>query len=96
MARIGVEVVYALPAEQRVVRVELAPGATAIEALRASGLQDRHPEIAGLAPPLGIFGIRVKPDARLKAGDRVEVYRPLRVDPKVARRAKAALRRAGR
>jgi putative ubiquitin-RnfH superfamily antitoxin RatB of RatAB toxin-antitoxin module len=97
MARIGVEVVYALPAEQRVVQLELEAGATAIEALRASGLLDRHPEIAGAEPLLGIFGARVKPDACLKAGDRVEVYRPLRLDPMAARRAKASrARRSGR
>jgi hypothetical protein len=96
MARLRIEVVYATAARQDVVEVMLDEGATAIDALRASGLPESHPGI-GKEGPLGIFGKRVKPDARLQDGDRVEVYRPLQLDPKEARRAKASRkRRAGR
>ncbi|MBS0336010.1 MAG: RnfH family protein [Proteobacteria bacterium] len=96
MARLRIEVVCATPARQDIVEVLLDEGAAAIDALRASGLAESHPEI-GKDPPLGIFGKRVKPDTRLQDGDRVEVYRPLQADPKEARRAKAARkRRVGR
>ncbi|MCE9661166.1 MAG: RnfH family protein, partial [Burkholderiales bacterium] len=84
-----IEVVCATPARQDIVEVLLDEGAAAIDALRASGLAGSHPEI-GTDAPLGIFGKRVKPDTRLQDGDRVEVYRPLQLDPKEARRAKAA------
>ena len=97
MARISVEVVYATRARQDIVRVELEDGASAMEALLASGLRERHPGISRTGASLGIFGSQVKPATRLRAGDRVEVYRPLNVDPKAARRKKAsAKRRASR
>ena len=93
MARLKVEVVYAAPGDQVIVTVELEPGATALDALRASGLAQRFggAEPAGLM--VGIFGHRVSPDTPVKEADRVELYRPLRIDPKEARRAKASARR---
>jgi uncharacterized protein len=89
---IAVEVVYALPSEQVVVRLLLAPGATVGEAIRQSGLLQRHPQIDAVAVCAGVFGNRVALDARLNDGDRVEIYRPLTVDPKEARRRRVALR----
>ena len=96
MARLRIEVVYALRDRQEVVAVELQEGATAIDALNASGLAARHREIDTEAPAMGIFGWRVLPSAPLKDGDRLELYRPLRLDPKEARRAKAAAERSRR
>jgi putative ubiquitin-RnfH superfamily antitoxin RatB of RatAB toxin-antitoxin module len=81
-----VEVAYALPQRQVVVEVPLNEGMTAIDALRASGLQDEFPELRADGLPLGIFGRRVSETEVLRAGDRVEVYRPLAVDPREARR----------
>jgi putative ubiquitin-RnfH superfamily antitoxin RatB of RatAB toxin-antitoxin module len=81
-----VEVAYALPQRQVVVEVPLCEGMTAIEALRASGLPEEFPELQAAGLPLGIFGRRVGETEVLRAGDRVEVYRPLAVDPREARR----------
>jgi len=97
MSRISVDVVYATPMRQDLVRVELDEGTSAVDALRASGLAQRHPEIESGELMLGIFGARVKPGTRLQDGDRVEIYRRLLADPKEARRAKvSAKRRANR
>ncbi len=96
MARLRIEVVYALRNRQEVVPVELEEGATAIDALKASGLAARHRETDPGAPAMGIFGRRVLPSAPLKDGDRLELYRPLRLDPKEARRARASAERSRR
>jgi putative ubiquitin-RnfH superfamily antitoxin RatB of RatAB toxin-antitoxin module len=88
-----VEVVYALPAGADAVSVSLPAGATLRDALLASGVLERHPEISLENPAFGIFGKRAALDARLSPGDRVEVYRTLAIDPKEARRRRAARRR---
>lgn len=84
-----VEVVYALPAGEDCVALELPAGATALDALRASGILERHPEIDLRRHRLGIYGKAVTAQAPLADGDRVEVYRPLVLDPKEARRRRA-------
>lgn len=75
-----VEVVTAYPGEVRARSLDLPAGATVRDALAASGF-------AGHA--VGIFGKRVELDHRLADGDRVEIYRPLAIDPKEARRQRA-------
>lgn len=68
------------------VSLQLAPGATVADALRGSGLAGRHPGLAIDALPVGVWGrFRDRADL-LQDGDRVELYRPLQVDPKEARR----------
>lgn len=84
-----VEVACARPERQRLVTVELAAGATARDAVRTSGLAAKFPEIDFEQAPLGVFGYACADDTVLRAGDRVEVYRPLQVDPKEARRRRA-------
>jgi putative ubiquitin-RnfH superfamily antitoxin RatB of RatAB toxin-antitoxin module len=81
-----IAVVYALPRRQRVVSLALREGMTAIEAVEASGLIAACPELAGRELPLGIFGCRVEPGQLLHDGDRVEIYRPLLIDPRESRR----------
>jgi putative ubiquitin-RnfH superfamily antitoxin RatB of RatAB toxin-antitoxin module len=81
-----VEVVYATADEQRVVRVPFAPGLTAEQAVRDSGLLDAFPETAARTLVLGIFGTRVELWHRLAPGDRVEIARPLLRDPRERRR----------
>jgi len=85
-----VEVVYALPRSYDAVTVELPDGATVAQALIASGLSDRYPGID--LSRLGVFGRSVFPGTALSDGDRVEVYRPLALDPKEARRRRARRR----
>jgi uncharacterized protein len=89
MARVRIEVVYALPAGEDAVALELDPGATVADAVRASGLLERHPEIDLRRHKLGIYGRVVPGQAPLRDGDRVELYRALVVDPKEARRRRA-------
>lgn len=68
------------------VALRLAAGATVADALHESGLQARHPSLDLAAAPVGIWGALCKRDDVLRDRDRVEVYRPLQVDPKEARR----------
>ena len=87
-----VEVVYALPDQQRVVMLALPEtGLTARAAVERSGLLDEFPDLRDRPLVLGIFGAVCAPDRPLRDRDRVEIYRPLRVDPRVQRRARAAI-----
>lgn len=84
---IAVVVAYS-PAPERVdhVALQMPAGATVNDALRESGLLLRHPEIDLALHKVGVWG-KLRPlDHALREGDRVEVYRPLKVDPKEARR----------
>ena len=85
--------VYALPSGEDAVTLTLAAGATAADAVRASGVLERHPEIGLGRPKIGIYGRVVAEKAPLRDGDRVEIYRPLPVDAKEARRRRAFRRR---
>ncbi|MBL7252387.1 RnfH family protein [Alloalcanivorax sp. C16-2] len=88
---IRVEVVYALPDKQRLVALEVAPGTTMLDAARQSGIAGQFEGLELENMPMGIFG-KAEPDpARrvLADGERVEIYRPLSIDPKAARRARA-------
>jgi uncharacterized protein len=87
---IEVEVAYADPERQLIVKVEVPAGTTAIEAARLSGIEEQFPEIDLGKNRMGVFGKLCKPDRPLNAGDRVEIYRPLLVDPRAARRELAA------
>ena len=87
---IAVEVVYALPHEQRVLALTVPPGTTALEAVRLSGLTVRYPELAAQDLRVGIYGRVVSADTVLNDGERVEIYRPLVAEPKLARRKRAS------
>ena len=81
-----VEVAYALA--QQLLVLDLPPGSSVQDALDASGLrQHLSPSEPSL---LGVWGRRAAPDTRLRAGDRVEIYRPLLADPKEARKQRVA------
>jgi uncharacterized protein len=88
-----VEVVYALPLEQHMIPLEMSAGATVRQAVVASGMLGRHPDIDLGVARVGIWGRLVTLDSVLREGDRVEIYRPLRVDPKEVRRRRAGRRR---
>lgn len=89
---IEVDVVYARAHEQTVVRLEVPAGTTAGEAVTLSGLVERFPEIGAAPLRLGVYGRGVDAAAVLGPGDRVEIYRPLIADPKLARRERARAR----
>ncbi|HET9189476.1 MAG TPA: RnfH family protein [Rudaea sp.] len=81
---IRVEVAYADPQRQVLLAVAVAAGSTVADAIAASGILAQLP---GFVPAgIGIFGRLVEPDTLLRDGDRVELYRPLQIDPKQARR----------
>jgi putative ubiquitin-RnfH superfamily antitoxin RatB of RatAB toxin-antitoxin module len=87
-ATICVEVVYA-DAQGEVGRhVDIASGTTVQDAIETSGIRSALPPGFTLAS-VGIFGRVVAMNALLRDGDRVELYRPLRIDPKQARRRRA-------
>ena len=93
MGSLSVEVVYALPSGEDAVTLTLAAGATVAEAVRASGVLERHPEIDPGRQKIGIHGRVVAAQTPLRDGDRVEIYRALIVDAKEARRRRAFKRR---
>jgi putative ubiquitin-RnfH superfamily antitoxin RatB of RatAB toxin-antitoxin module len=86
---IAVEVVYALPDTQSLIALTVTPGTTARQAIEQSGILQRHPQIDPACRKIGIFGKAAVPDAVLKDGDRIEIYRSLIADPKDARRRRA-------
>ena len=87
-----VEVVYATAEQQWLLAVEVAPGTTLREAVRLSGIAEQVPGLDVDACPLGIFGKVVNEAAQqtVVEGDRIELYRPLLVDPKEVRKQRAA------
>ena len=87
--QINIEVVYALPHEQILQKVQVAQGATVGEAIKLSGVLEMHPEIDLSKNKLGIYGKLSKADAALRDKDRIEIYRPLIADPKEVRRQRA-------
>jgi uncharacterized protein len=92
-----IEVVYALPERQRVVTLPLpATGLTAQAAVEQSGLLDEFPELLAQPLVLGVYGTVCAGDSVLRDRDRVEIYRPLRVDPRAQRRQRAAAQPGGK
>lgn len=87
---IQVEVIYALPGEQKIFSLRLPAGATVKQGIEQSGILEKYPEIDLEKNKLGIFAKLSKPDAVLRDRDRVEIYRPLIADPKEVRKQRAA------
>ena len=85
---VNVELVY-IPAGLNAIHLHLtvALGATVADVLHQSGLSVSHPEIKDM--PVGIFAKPVTLDTIVKQGDRLEIYRPLMIDPKEKRRLRA-------
>lgn len=91
--KLRAEVVYALAGAAHIVAVELDAGATLRDALAASELAARFPEIGREGGVVGVFGEKKPLDTPLADGDRIEIYRPLRADPKEVRRRRATKKR---
>lgn len=88
--RIAVEVVFALPDRQELLRVALPSGSTVAEGIDASAIASRFPHQDLKSCAVGIWGRLVDRDHVLEDGDRIEIYRPLEIDPRDARRKLAA------
>lgn len=86
---ISVEVAYALPHQQLIIPVQVAPETTAEQAILASGIIKKFPEIDLSKNQIGIFGKLARLETVLRSMDRVEIYRPLIADPKEVRKQRA-------
>ena len=87
--KITAEVVYAAAGTQILRQVELAEGSTVEQAIDASGIAGMLPAGAIDTRHLGVFARRVASDHIVQNGDRIEIYRPLMLDPMEARRRRA-------
>lgn len=87
--KINIEIVYGLAHEQTLLRQEVPAGTSVADAIRASGILDKYPEISLTGNKLGIFGKLTKADTVLREKDRIEIYRPLIADPKEVRKKRA-------
>ena len=90
MSVINVEVVYATPEKQTLLAVEIPENSTAKNAILTSGILTQYPELELENLVVGIFSTPCTLEKTLMAGDRVEIYRPLLVNPKEMRRSRAA------
>lgn len=86
---IRVTVAYATPLQQLELPVEVSAHASVAIAIRQSGLLKKFPGIQLESIKVGIFGEKTTLDRPLSDGDRVEIYRPLQIDPKQARLLRA-------
>jgi putative ubiquitin-RnfH superfamily antitoxin RatB of RatAB toxin-antitoxin module len=97
MASITVEVAYALPEQQKIIAFEVEEGTLAIDAARQSGIEKTFPEVDVESAKMGVFGKAIKPASYvMQAGDRIEIYRPLKSDPKASRKARAEKAKAAK
>lgn len=84
-----VDVVYALPEQQKILSIKVSPGITFIDAVKQSKIVELFPEIDLEKVKLGTFSRLAKHSEELKPGQRIEIYRPLIADPKDVRRRRA-------
>ena len=87
--KINVEVIYAIPKEQITFTVSVEQGATAQQAIEASGILAKYPEIELNKNKLGIYSRLIKLDTVLQDGERIEIYLTLIADPKEMRKRRA-------
>lgn len=83
---IDIFVAYATPKRQVEIPLTVEESCTVAMAIRRSGILEQFPEIDLARAVVGIYSKKTALDALLNAGDRIEIYRPLQIDPKEARR----------
>ena len=86
MSEFEVEIVFALPDKQSLQSIPVASGETVADVVAKSGLREDFPEIEIDSLAVGIWGREADRTQLVKEGDRIEVYRPLEMDPREARR----------
>lgn len=101
MSNIEVTIVYALPDHQDVRKITVMPGTTAMQAIHQSQVLTDHADIDVASIKVGVFAnvldgrSRPSPETyQVKSGDRLEIYRPLLIDPKQARLQRAKKRQS--
>ena len=85
-----IEVAYATPEQQHIITLTVPEHSTIEQAIQASGILQHFPEIDLKQNAVGIFGKVCTLNQTLRTGDRIEIYRPLQIDPKQARKQRAA------
>ncbi len=93
-ASVEIEIVYALPTKQHVVKITVPAGTTLEQAIFLSGILNVFPEIDLKKNRVGVFNKLVKLDTSVQPHDRVEIYRSLLIDPKEARRLRVSRNKA--
>lgn len=93
VSAITVEVAYATPERQDLFSLEVPSGSTIADVLERCRAERLLPDAVLARPDVGVFGRPAALDRVLESGDRVEIYRPLEVDPKEARRRRAGFAR---
>ena len=90
--KIRIEVAFAAPHKQSILSIEVPVGMSVFDGAVQSGIEKIYPEIDYTTADMGIFGKTIKKpkDQVLREGDRVEIYRPLLIDPKQARLNRAS------
>jgi putative ubiquitin-RnfH superfamily antitoxin RatB of RatAB toxin-antitoxin module len=88
---IHIEVAYALPERQTIIALEVEENCCVLAAVQRSGITRDFPDIDIAVARYGIFGSPIQDPANhpLRAGDRIEIYRPLLIDPKAVRKQRA-------
>lgn len=88
---IRIEVAYALPERQTIIAMEVDDDCSVLAAVQRSGITSDFPDIEPASASYGIFGTPVADPAhhQVRAGDRIEIYRPLLIDPKAVRKQRA-------
>ncbi|GAA0204000.1 RnfH family protein [Kangiella japonica] len=87
--KLRVEVCYALPEEQTLLELMVDRGSTVEAVIQQSGILELHPDIDLSENKVGVFSKLTTLDATLHDGDRIEIYRPLLIDPKEVRKQRA-------
>lgn len=88
---ISVEVAYALPEKQKILALQVPEGSIAYDVALQSGITQEFPDLNLSDAKMGVFGKAIKPKTHvLQSGDRIEIYRPLLIDPKESRKERAA------
>ncbi len=93
MDKISVTLIYATPTKQWRKSLRVLPHANVAMAIRQSGFLESFTEFCLPELTVGIYGHKVSLDAALADGDRIEIYRPLLVDPMTARRRRQQQKR---
>ncbi len=90
--KIKIEVAYARPDLQKILEIRVPVGTSVFDAAKVSGIDRIFPEIDFSSIDMGIFGKVVKDpkNQAIREGERIELYRPLIIDPKQARLNRAA------
>ena len=88
--RLPVEIVLATPERQVLLAMEVDAGSSVADVIARSGIGTQFPDVDMDNMPVGIWGTPVSRDRPVGPGDRVELYRPLEIDPREARRQRAS------